>query len=59
MTEIAVAVKVLLADDSEIMRQSIKNLFVYHPGITLVGEAETLESAALTAELRAPSCLMP
>jgi len=47
-----VTIKVLLADDSEIMRQGIKNLFAYHPGITLVGEAETLDEAVTkSAEL--------
>jgi len=39
------AVRVLLADDSQILRESIKNLFAYHPGITVVGEAETLDEA--------------
>jgi len=46
------AVKVLLADDSQVVRQGIKNLFAYHPGITLVGEAETLDEAvSKSAEL--------
>ena|ERR1043166_1139637 len=46
------AVKVLLADDSQAVRQGIKNLFAYHPGITLVGEAETLDEAVTkSAEL--------
>ena len=45
-------VKVLLADDSQIIRQAIRNLFEYHPGITLVGEAETLDEAVTkSAEL--------
>jgi DNA-binding NarL/FixJ family response regulator len=45
MTEVVMAVKVLLADDSQVIRQGIKNLFEYHPGITLVGVAETLDEA--------------
>jgi DNA-binding NarL/FixJ family response regulator len=45
MTEVVMAVRVLLADDSRVIRQGIKNLFEYHPGITLVGEAETLDEA--------------
>ena len=45
-------VKVLLADGSQVTRQGIKNLFEYHPGITLVGEAETLDEAVTkSAEL--------
>jgi len=44
--------KYLLADDSEVMRQAIKILFAYHPGIRLVGEAETLDEAVTkSAEL--------
>jgi DNA-binding NarL/FixJ family response regulator len=39
------AVKVLLADDSQVIRQAIKNLFEYHPGITLVDAVETLDEA--------------
>ena len=42
-------VKVLLADDSQIVRQAIKNLFQYHPGITLVGEAESVDDAVTKA----------
>ena len=52
MTEVVMAVKVLLADGSQVTRQGIKNLFEYHPGITLVGEAETLDEAVTkSAEL--------
>jgi DNA-binding NarL/FixJ family response regulator len=52
MTEVVMAVKVLLADDSQVIRQGIKNLFEYHPGITLVGVAETLDEAVTkSAEL--------
>ena len=39
------AVKVLLADKTQVARQGMKNLFEYYPGITLVGEAETLDEA--------------
>jgi two-component system, NarL family, response regulator DevR len=52
MTEVVMGVKVLLADDSQFIRQGIKNLFAYHPGITLVAEAETLDEAVTkSAEL--------
>jgi DNA-binding NarL/FixJ family response regulator len=52
MTEGVMGVKVLLADDSQVIRQGIKNLFEYHPGIALVGEAETLDEAVTkSAEL--------
>lgn len=42
-------VKVLLADDSQVIRQGIRNLFQYHPGITVVGEAESLDEAVTKA----------
>lgn len=45
-------VKVLLADDSQVIRQGIRNLFQYHPGIRVVGEAESLDEAVTkSAEL--------
>jgi DNA-binding NarL/FixJ family response regulator len=45
-------VKVLLADDSQVIRQGIRNLFQYHPGIKVVGEAESLDEAVTkSAEL--------
>jgi|SRR5579862_420350 len=42
-------VKVLLADDSQVIRQGIRNLFQYHPGIRVVGEAESLDEAVTKA----------
>ena len=46
-------IKVLLADDSEIMREAIKKLLVDEPRIRIVGEASSFGAAMqLTAEVK-------
>jgi DNA-binding NarL/FixJ family response regulator len=52
------AVKVLLADDSQVIRQGIKNLFEYHPGITLVGVAETPDEAVTKSDELVPDVVV-
>ena len=51
-------VKILLADDSQFIRQGIKNLFAYHPGIALVGEAETLDEAVTKSAQLVPDVVV-
>jgi DNA-binding NarL/FixJ family response regulator len=52
------AVKVLVADHSQLARQNITHLFAYHPGITLVGQAETLEEAVTKSRELSPDVVV-
>jgi two-component system response regulator NreC len=46
-------IKVLLADDSDVVRRAIRRLLEGHPDIELVGEASDFsETAQMTTELR-------
>jgi DNA-binding NarL/FixJ family response regulator len=58
MTEVVMGVKILLADDSQFIRQGIQNLFAYHPGITLVAEADTLDEAVTKSAELMPDVLV-
>jgi two-component system response regulator DevR len=51
-------VKVLLADDSEVMRKAIKSFLEERPEILLVGEAETFAEAVQKIELLHPDVVV-
>ena len=50
-------IKILLADDHEIMRDGLKALLKNHPDIKIVGEAENCETAGLMAEKVRPDVI--
>jgi chemotaxis response regulator CheB len=51
-------VKVLLADDSKVMRQAVKSFLENRPEILLVGEAETFAEAVQKTELLQPDVVV-
>jgi two-component system, NarL family, response regulator NreC len=52
-----VKIKILLTDDHKIMRDGLKVLFHNHPRMTIIGEADNLESAIKIAQTLKPDII--